>query len=87
MEQVPEEVERISRRIAKEEGIKLFKQFAGKFRKLSEEGNKVEQISESNIDACSCCGEFHSVAWYNVENEQDILLCDSCLQEIYCQKV
>jgi len=47
----------------------------------------MEQISESNIDACSCCGEFHSVAWYNVENEQDILLCDSCLQEIYCQKV
>ena len=37
----------------------------------------MEQISESNIDACSCCGEFHSVAWYNVENEQDILLYDS----------
>ena len=31
MEQVPEEVERISRKVAKEEGIKLFKQFADKF--------------------------------------------------------
>ena len=47
----------------------------------------MEQISESNIDACSCCGEFHSVAWYNADNDLHILLCDSCLQEIYLQKV
>ena len=40
MEQVPEEVERISRRVAKEEGIKLFKQFADNFKKLSEEGKQ-----------------------------------------------
>jgi hypothetical protein len=40
MEQVPEEVERISRKVAKEEGIKLFKQFADNFRKLSEEGKQ-----------------------------------------------
>ena len=38
MQQVPEEVERISRKVAKEEGIKLFKQFADNFKKLSEEG-------------------------------------------------
>tara|TARA_B100001939_G_C16846120_1_gene575298 strand:+ start:112 stop:393 length:282 start_codon:yes stop_codon:yes gene_type:complete len=38
MEQVPSEVERISRRVAKEEGIKLFKEFADNFKKLSEEG-------------------------------------------------
>ena len=38
MEQVPQEVERISRRVAKEEGIKLFKEFADNFKKLSEEG-------------------------------------------------
>ena len=38
MEQVPPEVERISRRVAKEEGIKLFKEFADNFKKLSEEG-------------------------------------------------
>lgn len=40
MEQVPDEVERISRKVAKEEGIKLFKQFADNFRKLSEEGKQ-----------------------------------------------
>ena len=40
MEQVPPEVERISRRVAKEEGIKLFKQFADNFKKLSEEGKQ-----------------------------------------------
>lgn len=38
MEQVPPEVEKISRRVAKEEGIKLFKEFADNFKKLSEEG-------------------------------------------------
>ena len=36
MEQVPPEVERISRRIAKEEGIKLFQEFRDNFYKLSE---------------------------------------------------
>ena len=36
MEQVPPEVERISRRIAKEEGIKLFQEFRDNFNKLSE---------------------------------------------------
>ncbi len=46
----------------------------------------MEQISDSSIDACSCCGEFHSVAWYDGDGEQDILLCDSCLR-VYCQKV
>ena len=40
MEQVPSEVERISRRVAKEEGIKLFKEFADNFRSLSEEEAK-----------------------------------------------
>ena len=40
MEQVPEEVERISRKVAKEEGIKLFREFADNFRKLSEEGKQ-----------------------------------------------
>ncbi len=40
MEQVPPEVERISRRVAKEEGIKLFKEFADNFKKLSEEGKE-----------------------------------------------
>ena len=40
MEQVPSEVERISRKVAKEEGIKLFKKFADNFRKLSEEGKQ-----------------------------------------------
>ena len=37
MQQVPSEVERISRRVAKEEGIKLFEQFRDNFNKLSEE--------------------------------------------------
>ena len=37
MEQVPPEVERISRRVAKEEGIKLFEEFRDNFNKLSEE--------------------------------------------------
>ena len=40
MEQVPSEVGRISRRIAKEEGIKLFKEFADNFKSLSEEEAK-----------------------------------------------
>ena len=40
MEQVPSEVERISRRVAKEEGIKLFKEFADNFKSLSEEEAK-----------------------------------------------
>ena len=40
MQQVPPEVERISRRVAKEEGIKLFKEFADNFNKLSEEGKQ-----------------------------------------------
>tara|TARA_Y100000361_G_scaffold122630_1_gene114945 strand:- start:421 stop:705 length:285 start_codon:yes stop_codon:yes gene_type:complete len=40
MEQVPPEVEKISRRVAKEEGIKLFKEFADNFKKLSEEGKE-----------------------------------------------
>ena len=38
MQQVPQEVERISRRVAKEEGIKLFEEFRNNFNKLSEEG-------------------------------------------------
>lgn len=38
MEQVPQEVERISRRVAKEEGIKLFEEFRDNFNKLSEKG-------------------------------------------------
>lgn len=38
MSQIPPEVERISRRVAKEEGIKLFKQFGENFKKLSQEG-------------------------------------------------
>ena len=38
MQQVPQEVERISRRVAKEEGIKLFEEFRDNFNKLSEEG-------------------------------------------------
>ena len=40
MEQVPSVVERISRRVAKEEGIKLFKEFADNFKSLSEEEAK-----------------------------------------------
>lgn len=36
MEQVPPEVERISRRVAREEGIKLFQEFRDNFNKLSE---------------------------------------------------
>lgn len=40
MSQIPPEVERISRRVAKEEGIKLFKQFSDNFSKLSEEGKE-----------------------------------------------
>lgn len=36
MQQIPPEVERISRRIAKEEGIKLFQEFRDNFNKLSE---------------------------------------------------
>jgi len=40
MYQVPPEVERISRKVAKEEGIKLFKQFSDNFNKLSEEGKQ-----------------------------------------------
>jgi len=36
MQQIPPEVERISRRVAKEEGIKLFQQFRDNFNKLSE---------------------------------------------------
>ena len=40
MEQVPSEVERISRKVAKEEGIKLFKKFADNFKNLSEEGKQ-----------------------------------------------
>ena len=38
MSQIPPEVERISRRVAKEEGIKLFKEFGENFKKLSQEG-------------------------------------------------
>ena len=38
MQQGPQEVERISRRVAKEEGIKLFEEFRDNFNKLSEEG-------------------------------------------------
>ena len=38
MEQVPPEVERISRKIAREEGIKLFKQFSENLNKQSEQG-------------------------------------------------
>ena len=38
MQQVPQEVERISRRVAREEGIKLFEEFRDNFNKLSEEG-------------------------------------------------
>ena len=38
MSQVPQEVERISRKVAKDEGLKLFKEFAENFKKLSEEG-------------------------------------------------
>ena len=40
MEQVPPEVERISRKVAREEGIKLFKEFSENFNKLSEEGKQ-----------------------------------------------
>ena len=36
MQQIPPEVERISRRVAKEEGVKLFQQFRDNFNKLSE---------------------------------------------------
>ena len=36
MRQVPPEVERISRRVAREEGIKLFQEFRDNFNKLSE---------------------------------------------------
>ena len=36
MEQIPPEVERISRRVAREEGIKLFQEFRDNFNKLSE---------------------------------------------------
>ena len=38
MEQVPPEVERISRKIAREEGVKLFKQFSENLNKQSEQG-------------------------------------------------
>jgi|TARA_R100001129_G_scaffold62242_1_gene42396 hypothetical protein len=37
-EQIPPEVERISRRVAKEEGIKLFKKFSENFNNLTQEG-------------------------------------------------
>ena len=40
MQQVPQEVERISRKVAREEGVKLFKQFSENFNKLSEEGKQ-----------------------------------------------
>lgn len=36
MQQIPPEVERISRKVAKEEGIKLFQEFRDNFNKLSE---------------------------------------------------
>ena len=39
----------------------------------------MEQVSDFSIDACECCGEFHRVAWYYV-NEGDFLLCDKCLE-------
>ncbi len=39
----------------------------------------MEQVSDFSIDACECCGEFHRVAWYDV-NEGDCLLCDKCLE-------
>ena len=38
MEQVPPEVESISRKIAREEGVKLFKQFSENLNKQSEQG-------------------------------------------------
>ena len=38
MEQVPPEVERISRKIAREEGVKLFKQFSENLNNQSEQG-------------------------------------------------
>ncbi len=40
MQQVPQEVERISRRVAKEEGIKLFEKFRDNFNELSEKGKQ-----------------------------------------------
>ena len=40
MQQVPQEVERISRRVAKEEGIKLFEEFRDNFNELSEKGKQ-----------------------------------------------
>ena len=46
----------------------------------------MEQITEFNIDACSCCGEFHRVAWYEYDDDQELLLCDTCFID-YCEKV
>ena len=41
----------------------------------------MEQVSEFIIEACQGCGEFHRVAWYNVNSTCECLLCDKCLCE------
>jgi hypothetical protein len=51
-----------------------------KKRLIEERANKMEQISDFTIEACQDCGEFHRVAWYDV-NEGECLLCDKCLCE------
>ena len=39
----------------------------------------MEQVSNFNIDACQDCGEFHRVAWYELDDCKEYLLCDKCL--------
>ena len=45
-----------------------------------------EQVSDFSIDACQDCGEFHRVAWYDI-NEGECLLCDKCLETYEFQEV
>jgi ribosome-binding protein aMBF1 (putative translation factor) len=37
-----------------------------------------EQRSDFMIDACEMCGQFHRVAWYDIDGDEH-LMCDSCL--------
>ena len=46
----------------------------------------MEQVSDFSIDACQECGEFHRVAWYDVNNG-DCLLGDKCLEAYEFEEV
>ena len=47
-----------------------------------------EQRSDFSIDACVDCGQFHRVAWYDIEGNER-LMCDACLRnyDIYTQSI